>query len=809
MKRLLVKSNKGIWDQRDTGLSGRMLLGSLIVFSCLVASVSSDEDYYKLLKVSREATTREIRQAFKKLALIMHPDKNPHDETAHDKFLKVTRAYEVLKDDDLRKKYDKYGEKGLQDEQQGGGRYESWNYYRNEFGKSFFFWSHAAVNSGELWFVNFYFPRCHHCHELAPTWREFAKEMDGVIRIGAVNCGDNNRLCRSKGINSYPSLYIYKAGMNPEKYFGDRAKESLTKFGMQFVKSRVTELWQGNVFTEIEAAFSSGVGWLITFCADSGDCLESQTRQKLAGMLEGLVNVGWMDCSTQAELCDSFEVTTSTTAFFPPGSSLKNKGSVLVREAHVLVLFAKLAHHRWLVSFSFGQKTMASHEYKKLKALLKAAHIQVGKVDCLTDSELCVSFYIQKPCIAVFKGLGIHDFEIHHGKDVLYNIIAFAKESVSAHVTTLRPENFPSDGKEPWLVDFFAPWCPPCRALLPELRKASIQLFGQMKFGTLDCTVHERLCSMYNIHAYPTTVIFNKSSIHEYEGHHSADGILEFIQDLVDPTVVTMDPDSFAELVKRRKHSETWMVDFYAPWCGPCQALLPEWRRMARALNGMIKVGTVDCQKHHSFCQGESVKAYPEIRLYPQNANRRDLYQYVPYCSFKRNSYSVRLCLSTLPRASVDLTPDDFRNKVIGGKDHWVVDFYAPWCGPCQHFAPEFEVLARMVKGSVRAGKVDCQAHYQTCQSAGITAYPSVRFYPHLGTKKGGEHVNSRDANNIADVLHQRLQQLSPCFLRNSAITILLFNLSSYLLPFAVKRKYIIFWHRLLGESLGFGLWLS
>lgn len=43
------------------------------------------------------------------------------------------------------------------------------------------------------------------------------------------------------------------------------------------------------------------------------------------------------------------------------------------------------------------------------------------------------------------------------GKDVLYNIVAFAKESVSAHVTTLRPENFPSDGKEPWIVDFFAP----------------------------------------------------------------------------------------------------------------------------------------------------------------------------------------------------------------------------------------------------------------------------------------------------------------------------------------------------------------
>lgn len=48
--------------------------------------------------------------------------------------MKINRAYEVLKDEDLRKKYDKYGEKGLEDQQQGG-RYESWHFYRYDFGK--------------------------------------------------------------------------------------------------------------------------------------------------------------------------------------------------------------------------------------------------------------------------------------------------------------------------------------------------------------------------------------------------------------------------------------------------------------------------------------------------------------------------------------------------------------------------------------------------------------------------------------------------------------------------------------------------
>lgn len=57
-----------------------------------------------------------------------------NDPNAHENFLKINRAYEVLKDEDLRKKYDKYGEKGLEDQQQGG-RYESWHFYRYDFGK--------------------------------------------------------------------------------------------------------------------------------------------------------------------------------------------------------------------------------------------------------------------------------------------------------------------------------------------------------------------------------------------------------------------------------------------------------------------------------------------------------------------------------------------------------------------------------------------------------------------------------------------------------------------------------------------------
>ncbi|XP_078408050.1 dnaJ homolog subfamily C member 10 isoform X2 [Cetorhinus maximus] len=777
---------------RKRKLSSNKIVLCLFIIMCVSVLVCTDEDYYKLLGLPKSATNRQIRQAFKKLALTMHPDKNPNNAEAHDNFLKINRAYEVLKDEDLRKKYDKYGEKGLQDHQ--GGQYESWNFYRYDFGiydddveiitldKGDF---DAAITSGELWFVNFYFPRCSHCHDLAPTWREFAKEMDGVIRIGAVNCGDNRMLCRSKGITSYPSLYIFKAGGSPVKYLGERSKEELVQFAMKYVTTQVTELWAGNFATAFNTAYSSGIGWLVTFCAETGDCLSSRTQLKLAGRLEGLVHVGWMDCTNQAELCTDLEITSSMTIYFPPGSTIKQKGGILflksldTREIYIEVMQylpnlekltehsfqSKLAHHRWLIFFKFGDTTESGdYEFKKTKVLLQSDNIQVGTFDCHVGSHICKSLYIYQPCVVIFKGSGTGAFEIHHGKKVLYDIVSFARESINAPVITLSPKNFPKKEREPWLVDFFAPWCPPCRALLPELRKASKQLVGQLKFGTLDCTIHESLCNTHGIQAYPTTLIFNQSNVHEYEGHHTADELLEFIQDLINPSVVALTPDNFEGLVRRRAQDEIWMVDFYAPWCGPCQALMPEWKRMARMLNGTVNVGSMDCQKYYSMCQKEHVQAYPEIRLYPLNTN--NAYKYHSYSGWSRNAESLgSWALGFLPQTSIELTPEDFTNKVLKGKDHWVIDFYAPWCGPCQNFAPEFELLAKSIKGEVKAGKMDCQNNPHTCQTAGIRAYPTVKFYPFQGKKKknaAGEYINSREAKVISQLLRKRLEELQP-----------------------------------------------
>jgi len=67
------------------------------------------KDYYNILGVARNATEREIKQAYRKLARQHHPDVNPGDKSAEEKFKQINEAYEVLSDREKRQKYDKYG----------------------------------------------------------------------------------------------------------------------------------------------------------------------------------------------------------------------------------------------------------------------------------------------------------------------------------------------------------------------------------------------------------------------------------------------------------------------------------------------------------------------------------------------------------------------------------------------------------------------------------------------------------------------------------------------------------------------------
>ena len=97
------------------------------------------KDYYKILGVEKSATKEEISRAFRKLAVKYHPDKNPNNKSAEEKFKEITEAHEVLSDPEKRKKYDALGSNWNQYQTSGGGFEDFFSQYggRRKGGTSF------------------------------------------------------------------------------------------------------------------------------------------------------------------------------------------------------------------------------------------------------------------------------------------------------------------------------------------------------------------------------------------------------------------------------------------------------------------------------------------------------------------------------------------------------------------------------------------------------------------------------------------------------------------------------------------------
>ncbi|KAG5419764.1 SCJ1 [Candida metapsilosis] len=94
----------------------RFLLSTILLVSLLSFTIAK-KNFYQILGVDKSASDKEIKSAYRQLTLKYHPDKNPGDEEAHDKFIEIGEAYEVLSDATKRKNYDTFGDPNGQPQQ--------------------------------------------------------------------------------------------------------------------------------------------------------------------------------------------------------------------------------------------------------------------------------------------------------------------------------------------------------------------------------------------------------------------------------------------------------------------------------------------------------------------------------------------------------------------------------------------------------------------------------------------------------------------------------------------------------------------
>lgn len=79
--------------------------------------------------------------------------------------------------------------------------------------------------------------------------------------------------------------------------------------------------------------------------------------------------------------------------------------------------------------------------------------------------------------------------------------------------------------------------------------------------------------------------------------------------------------------------------------------------------------------------------------------------------------------------ADLNFTDQDFKTEVLESKSPVVVDFWAPWCGPCRIVSPIIDELATEYAGKVKVGKINVDENSQTASNYGIMSIPSIVFF--------------------------------------------------------------------------------
>lgn len=100
-----------------------------------------------------------------------------------------------------------------------------------------------------------------------------------------------------------------------------------------------------------------------------------------------------------------------------------------------------------------------------------------------------------------------------------------------------------------------------------------------------------------------------------------------------------------------------------------------------------------------------------------------------------------------------DFTDGDFDSEVLGSDKPVLVDFWAPWCGPCKALTPTVEDVARTTDGQWVVGKMDIQSNPQTAGKLGIRSIPALMFF--VGGACKATLVGTQSKDKILETMQQ------------------------------------------------------
>lgn len=317
----------------------------------------------------------------------------------------------------------------------------------------------------------------------------------------------------------------------------------------------------------------------------------------------------------------------------------------------------------------------------------------------------------------------------------------------------LTPDNFETEIKKSkyMLVKHYSPYCPHCQDFAPIYRTLyefyhtdpapgpgkSFEEYYDWRFAMINCVAFYDLCAGNGVQSYPTSMLFVDGVKNEsYRGVKS----LKFLTDAIEPVLERERPGSRPKALllpeplataRPKAADDSKLASVPKP---DAQAQI-ELREPAKAGSGAAapvapaaaapvieELGSLKAEKP----KAEDPKAPAPAKVEPEKPAK-------PTKTPNPNG------------ASVPLTAESFQTMVTMTHEPWFIKFYAPWCHHCQAMAPNWQQLAKEMKGKLNIGEVNCEAEKRLCKDARLRGYPTILFF------RGGERVEYEGLRGIGD----------------------------------------------------------
>jgi protein disulfide-isomerase len=237
---------------------------------------------------------------------------------------------------------------------------------------------------------------------------------------------------------------------------------------------------------------------------------------------------------------------------------------------------------------------------------------------------------------------------------------------------------------------------------------ADFEKFYDFRFASLNCVAYGDLCDKHGVRAYPETILFKDGKV---EGDP-----LKGVKDMATLSKVVEDA-----LEKTKPGTRPQSLDL--PKAGDTES--PAFKE-----GGSSKKDTKDAAAAADPSQNAKLAA-TKTAAAAHRAPTKKAQKQTP--------------TPNPDGKSVVLNADKFQARVTMTQEPWFIKFYAPWCHHCQAMAPNWEQLAKEMKGKLNIGEVNCDAESRLCKDAKLRGYPTILFF------KGGERVEYDGLRGLGD----------------------------------------------------------